>query len=580
MSENSEVNKRYINNDLQGLVDLLEEQLMVSFEDGNDILAAKTLAHLGIVQLFLSNHYATAVIFNQILDEYRRDEPDPRKAAVYSRFLGLYEAFYGNKDAAQIYYRESLLHFEQLDWHTTESFMLVEAIYFYCLPYQDRHLLFQYIERLQRLQQKDDFAEKDWVKRELMLLENGLQFLKQPYEKQELMEHLTNSNQEFPWFGSYYFWITIIFVFDHLSETYQPFELTEIPNGSVLPLHQFSVHLSEIHIYYPAKLYPKLSDSTERLKAKAAAFKHPWYCLVGNFIALICNQEKIERMTNLEQSPYYHLFSENSIIELWKQYVMVNKDHDQAPSVQSKGFIIHLFGNHSLFLKGKRLNFIDWKSPHLREFFLYLVMHPQGRISKEIVIEELFSNEDLKKSINRLYVTIHRVNRFLQDHFKIQEPFIQIQQGFVYFNQDLVDEVDIHVYRKLASVADQLWIDDKDAAIELMQKASKIYQYDLLSDFLYFDWLEEYRKSLQQTHGKLLRRLKSYYLSMGNRRDYEETSQQLIHLFPFEESIYHDYIIYLLAENRQLEAQYWYNQLKILLEKELGLAPSFDLRSS
>lgn len=572
MFESCEINKKYIKSELQTLVPILEQQLMDCFEKGNDITAAQTLSQYGIVQLFLANHYATTVIYNQILDEYLRDQPDSRKIAVYSRFLGCYEAFHGNKDAAQSYYEKSLQQFTLLDWHATEAFMIVEAIYFYCLPYHDRSLLFQGIDRLQRLLKLKDAKHKDWIQRELLLIEHGLEFLQQPNQKQKLIEQLKLTHQDSYWFGSFSFWASCTHVAELLSQSQLSFMIQKT-SRNLLPLDQFLINLFEIHTHFHQR--PKLSDLAEQLKAKAGTFKHPWYCLVEEMVSHIY-KNRIDIFSDIEKSHYYKSFSDNSIITLWKQHALNPARHNTA-TAKVQGLNIHLFGDHTLSIDGKKLDLMEWKSPHLREFFLYLVMHPQGRISTEIVMDELFSDDDVKKSKNRLYVSIHRVNRFLHDQFGIKEPFIQNQQGFVFFNQDLVEEIDLQVYRKLTSVANQLWYDDQEAAVELMQKANKIYQDELLSDFLYYDWLEKYRKSLQQTHGKLLKRLAAYYLRFKNKKEYEETSQQLIHLFPFNESLYHDYISYLHLENRQLEAHYWFNQLKTLLEKELGLAPSFDL---
>lgn len=574
MPNQSERNRKYRHGDLKSLLPILEDQLSVHLEEGNDVGWARVFSQYGIAQIFLANHYATSIIHKQMDDEYRWDEFDPRKKAVYSRFLALHAAFHGDKEAAARLYREGFLYFEQLDWQADEALMILESIYFFSLPYCDRPLLFQGIERLRRLEGDMD---ESWVTLELALLDHALSYLQQPNQRQGLMEFLHHELSESSYFGSFFFWVTCLHVEDLLFNLPMSNSLSRISNllDNELSLAQFARGLIDLHTSFAKDQNLKGLDGVERLKAKAALFKHPWYRLLAGLVSISIYPDNIrwgDRVAKHLEAPDYQSLSENTIIGWWKQRL---EDSALALHHPRQGFQIDLFREHTIRLGEKKLAIFHWKSQHLREFFLYLVMHPQGRIAKEIVMEELFSDDDLKKSLNRLYVSIHRLNRFLHDYFGEKEAFIQIQQGFVCINPDQVEEIDVQAYRKLTSVAHQLWHQDEAAAVELMEKACQIYTDELLSDYLYLDWLNRYRENLKQGQEKVLRRLADYYVKSGDKHAYEEVFRRLIQLDPYNESFYEEYITYLLGENRQLEAYEWYDEIKTLLDKEFGLHPSF-----
>ncbi|MDW7673643.1 MAG: bacterial transcriptional activator domain-containing protein [Bacillota bacterium] len=197
---------------------------------------------------------------------------------------------------------------------------------------------------------------------------------------------------------------------------------------------------------------------------------------------------------------------------------------------------------------------------------LYLLLAPQNKVHKEVVIEEFFGGDNINKLVNRLYVTIHRVNRSLERYLKItyDKPLLYIDKGVVFLNQELVEGIDVQAYRKLLSVANQLWLNDQEAAIELMAKAVNMFSSEIVPELMYLDWLELYRRELQNIQEKALVRLASYYMDRGKETLCHETFLELLRIQPQREEYYAKYIKYLLGEGRQVEAQA--QQIRIMID--------------
>ena len=289
-----------------------------------------------------------------------------------------------------------------------------------------------------------------------------------------------------------------------------------------------------------------LKESINTLRAKAIVFKHPWYS---------------NRFNKLQSQ----LPDSNSV---------------KSIDLEADRIAISLFDKSLLSSKEIAVGFDSYKSGLGKELLLYLATRSNLQAHKDAIVELFFMDETVEKSYNRLYVNIHRINRELQEHFKIRSSsLIFIKQGIVYINPDVFGEIDTQKYRKIMSVANQLWANDKEAALELMQQAAAMYSDEIAPGFCYQDWLEDYRLELKSMQIKALHRIFLYHMDKHDSNACTEAFYCLIEQDSLNEDYYIEYTSYLLNESRSTEAKSLYHKYETRLKKELGLSPSFKLKS-
>jgi len=570
----------------------LEDIISVQAETGDEVQFARVLSYYGITHLFLADQHVLSTIHKQIYDEYIRKPEDVRVRALFSRFLALYCTFAGRIEEASVYYEECYNNYIELDWYMDEAIMLLESIYWFGLFIHERSMLYRGTERLIRLNGKLSgvFSTEIFLLKKLIIAplipgqNSGI--LPEPEE----IESFLNSILVLPTLNSRLFYLlnsclgllsdlinderkltknkaVLMDSLDSLSNhcVFEP--VSELFNGIVSMIGQAAGHRWE-----------SLQQTIEMYIGKIELLCHPWYKAQLHWICSLL-QHKMADLSGF----VLHRRKAEQLFELFGKSTPDGFSsvigNEQKIKDEPKGFKVTLFGKFAMQWADKFLEGANWKYKRPKELLIYLLLNPNGQVSKEVLIEEFFPGNDLKKSLNRLYVAIHRINRVLQESFGISTSLVETQHGNVRLNQDMLEEVDVLAYRKLLSVTDQLWVPDREAAVELAVRACQIYSPQVVPEVNYLDWLEQYRNQLQALQVRALRKIARFYREKEDYSLAEETYLQLLSLEPLHEGLYEEYIGYLIMTNRKSEAHQCYLSFKRELERELGVLPSFAFGS-
>jgi two-component SAPR family response regulator len=584
----------------------LEQIISRSAEEGDEVGLARALCYYGIIQLYLANYHLLSTIQKQILDEYARKPEDIRITASYARFLALYHVFMEQPDWATRYYEEAFRCYEELDWYADEAIMIFESIYWKDLFCNERVILHKRLERLKVLNEKLN----GWLEAELTFLESCMQMIRAdttaghpwPYRVEAGTDHMKKlfakqsesplRNGRLPQLIMEHprLFLLVVGCVDLLAAM-----MTKTRKVTKEEIGQFAVWGKRYNIdnqnRHPIaevvggfvtllqqcgeQQWNDMQERIESLLAKLALFRHPWYracthLLYGLFMKR--GSETTRFRIHLQEAE--KLFAVFSGVHVSRQMPQQEKASDDQPV----RFSFSLFDRFSMEAGGKRMSLESWGTRQARELLLYLMIQPQWQATKDVVMEVFFSGDDTKKSANRLYVTVHRINRTLQESFQLpqQKPLVHIQQGIVQLEQEMMEEVDVHTYRKLLSVANQLWVNDQEAAAELMVKACSMYSPEFVPGVLYLDWLDQLREEVHNLQSRALSRLAEFYKMKGEHFACEEAFMELLRLQPLHEGYYERYIRYLASLNRKAEASHWYQKLERELDRELGVSPSFE----
>lgn len=542
------------------LIAILDEQVGHDAESGNIARLSRAFSYYGIVHLMNSNDFLVSTLFKQINEEYRDKEEDPRIKASYARFLAMYYSFCGQPEDASKYYMDASLFYRQTDWYWDEAITLLESVYWHYLFFGDGSAFYSALGRLERLNYRlDGYFDGD-----LKLLNS----IKRENISLEISSSVAVDN---PSIQSASILTRFLVSFIRLRDAFLISGKSLLPCKSDALTHVLGFLFKEQQDCLIIQLLEEMSAMVERmirkdfrsvegkmnvLRAKLELFKHPWY------------RAQLSKLLS-------HLDDIKSNQSVSSKIIPTEGCHS------ADRISISLFEKCHLSCKDIVINIDNLKIRTGKELLLYLVTRNNLQTHKEALLELFFPDEAVEKSYNRLCVGIHRLNKALQEHFESLNGngFIFIKQGIICVSPDALEEIDTHRYRKILSVANQLWSNDKEASVELMEQAVGMYSGDIAPGFYYLDWLEDYRFELRNMQTKALHRIFQYYRSRNIPDACSEAFYSLIELDSLNEDYYMEYIDYILKDGRNAEALNLFQQYETHLKKELGLSPSLKLKS-
>lgn len=497
---------------------------------GNSVELTRSLCQFGCYNLLISNHHTADIIYKFIKKEYDLQNIGPLETASVTRFLALYSVFAENINQALSYYKESQQLFWSLDLFEEEAMMLSEAYEWLYIWINNQEEMHYCIQRMSFLQGKLDT--------------NILQKI----------EHFPIIQSKD---SAYYFW-NLIMRSSKINDN------KKLKNrkyyGNTIP----SLWIKLIDSYNEDD---QLQQIAFTLLAQANQFKHPFYKAYSYF--LVGNALKNESYLFIAKD----LFLKTTLRDFAQ---FCNAEQKISKINEPKKFTFKLFHNFEVYYGDKHIPLNKWERKKAEELLLFLLIQPNLQASKDVIIEEFYPEDDYKKASNRLYVLIHTINNKIRSIIEHENPFMSIVNGLIKIDKNCVEEIDVHSYLKLVSVGNLLWSDDQEAAVELLQKARKIYNKQILPHLLYSSWLEQFKDDIQNKYIKMLN-----LLLMANSEEVNKDRlyMELIECDPLNEDSVKKYVAYLQEKGNQAAAKEVYQKYAQALKEDIGLDVSAELKS-
>ncbi|MCL6517855.1 BTAD domain-containing putative transcriptional regulator [Alicyclobacillus sp.] len=176
----------------------------------------------------------------------------------------------------------------------------------------------------------------------------------------------------------------------------------------------------------------------------------------------------------------------------------------------------------------------------VRALLGYLLLQPHCRAPKEQVICRLFGEEAEGGEANYLHVSVHRLRALLQRQTGVAGNWVHVRGGMVGLNDERIDEIDLMVYRKRASVGHELWRTDREGACELYAQAVDLWAPVIAPEFAYDDWMVETRAWLEQEQRRMLGRLWQEYRRGGRLEEAIHHGERLYAMDPLDLTVLED----------------------------------------
>ncbi|MFS0725932.1 AfsR/SARP family transcriptional regulator [Paenibacillus sp. 1P07SE] len=218
---------------------------------------------------------------------------------------------------------------------------------------------------------------------------------------------------------------------------------------------------------------------------------------------------------------------------------------------------------------------LKWKRRKARELFIYLLLQPGYRAMREIILEQVFGEGEAAKLANHLYVSLHELRHMLKASG--WEGAVYVRGGVIGIEESCVGVIDAEQYQALTRVGDQLWADDREAAVKLYLDAAKLYG-PFGSDLPYAEWLERWRAQLLDRQTLTVKRLVEYYGEWEDKTRTEHWLNEWIALRPDHEEAYQAMIRFWKGLGHEAEAISWYRRLERICEEDLATVPLEETR--
>lgn len=224
---------------------------------------------------------------------------------------------------------------------------------------------------------------------------------------------------------------------------------------------------------------------------------------------------------------------------------------------------ISVLGRFTIMLNGEPVNLP--RSSSLR-ILQYLITFRNRKISKDMILEDLFAAEDFKTGSNHFHVALSALRRALEQKTlpNMKTKFIQRKDGLYYLD---FTHIDLDLDRFDECITHQ----SETSQISSLLEGERLYGGDYFSEFPYEPFLEIEREKIRLSYLKLLGDIAQYYQSQKQYLKCFEYHDKLINKEPYREEFYLEYISILKSQDMLSHAKHIAAKMERHIHKELGL---------
>lgn len=228
--------------------------------------------------------------------------------------------------------------------------------------------------------------------------------------------------------------------------------------------------------------------------------------------------------------------------------------------------------NHLHFRSPKKdapqLN-IKWRTSKAREIFAYLLHHRGKYIRKDVLIEHMWPDEDMKLAYSQLYSAIYQIRKTLASS-ELDIKIISMENSYTLSIDNHQVDVDIFVegITNMPSITPE--------NIDEHKKLLTLYTGDYFceEDFI---WATNKRRRLQLKYLNHAKRVAEFYIQTNNYVDAILIYLQIQKITPYIDESYFMLMKLYYKLNDRLAIQDQYHQLKKMLWEEFNDEPSDEI---
>lgn len=217
-----------------------------------------------------------------------------------------------------------------------------------------------------------------------------------------------------------------------------------------------------------------------------------------------------------------------------------------------------------------------WKSKKAKMLFKYLLFsRSRGFISREILMELLWPEEDPAKSRKRLHDALYSLRKTIEPEITrgALSSYIMREEDSYQLNPGEEGWVDVDEFRSELRMAVKEEKNTEQSILHYM-KAEALYQGNFLEEDLFVEWSMNERDSLREKYMRLLEKIIGYY---NEKRDYTkciEYANKYLDVDNCEENIYQQLMNFYSLTGNTAMVNKTFERCKENIKKELDYSLS------
>ena len=219
-----------------------------------------------------------------------------------------------------------------------------------------------------------------------------------------------------------------------------------------------------------------------------------------------------------------------------------------------------------------------WTTRRSRDIFCYVATSPHRRVSKDVLIEAFWPDEDLETVEKNFHPTISHIRKALNNRQAFKQNFIVFRDGAYQLNPDLSYSIDTEEFERYIAEAETAKREkDTEQLRKSLEAAYSLYRGEFMSS-VYDDWAEERRQFYTEQFGRVLAALAKLAVAKKRWSSALKYANQLLKDDPFREDIHRLVMKILAAQSKPGSVKKHFEDLQILLKNDLGIEPATETR--
>ena len=240
---------------------------------------------------------------------------------------------------------------------------------------------------------------------------------------------------------------------------------------------------------------------------------------------------------------------------------------------------VRLLGHAEVFRDPDRPFAPDaWTTRRAREIFCFLAESRQRRISKDVLIEAFWPDDDPASVEKNFHPTISHIRKALNSRQSLKQNFIIFREGAYQLDPELSYSIDTEDFERLIADAEAAKKrKDAETFRRSLESAFEIYRGEFMSG-VYDDWAEDRRAYYAEQYDRVVSALAKLAFNEKRWSTALKFAQTIVKADPFREDMHRLIMKVLAAQSKPAAVRKQFEGLKATLGAELGIEPAAETR--
>jgi LuxR family maltose regulon positive regulatory protein len=236
---------------------------------------------------------------------------------------------------------------------------------------------------------------------------------------------------------------------------------------------------------------------------------------------------------------------------------------------------IETLGPFRLFRGDSLMEEDEWDRSQPKKLLKTIISYGDERVPKEIIIDELWPEENPRAAGRNFKTTLQRLRKSLEPfiHKDFGSSYIHLHDNIVFLDPELC-HVDADGFLSLIKMAQEKEKrGDGKGTFSFYAEALEIYKGDFLPEELYAPWADKKREELRAKYIELLNKMAKLHEKQGAMRKAVDCYKKAIQVDPLIEESYQKLMTFYSSKGVYNEGLRTYEDCKKVLKKELKTKP-------